>query len=202
MSRFKAVALDMMGVVYSAGDDLREIVIPYLKERGCLESDDEIVAAYRSCYREGASARSFWETLGFDPPHDAIEEGLLSRYELMPGAVLFLETMVSEAIPVFSLSNDVAEWATMRRQRFGLESYFRGCVVSGECKISKPQAGIYRILAQMLPCSTSECIFVDDREANLDGALTKGFRTALFGAEAHSAHATVKDFGELIRLVT
>jgi HAD superfamily hydrolase (TIGR01509 family) len=195
--RFKAVALDMMGVVYPIGDDLRDLIIPFLKSEGCDRSDQDFIDAYRRCYRGGADAASFWESLGYTPPFDEIETLLLHEYQLTFGAVEFLEALQAAGIPTFSLTNDVAGWAAKRRRLLGIDAYFSGAVVSGEAGIVKPEPAIYQALAQLLPCPPRECLFVDDRATNVDGAIGEGFAAVLFGAAKNETHDAVEDFAAL-----
>jgi HAD superfamily hydrolase (TIGR01509 family) len=201
MSRFKAIALDMMGVVYETGDDLRGLIIPFLQSQGCDRPAQDFIDAYRRCYRGAASAETFWESLGYTPPYEEIEALLLREYRLISGALEFLEALRAGGIPVFSLSNDVAGWAERRRQTHGIDEYFAGSVISGALGIVKPQPGIYQALIELLPCQPRECLFVDDRAENLDGAAGEGLATVLFGVSTDGTHDAVADFAALAAYV-
>jgi HAD superfamily hydrolase (TIGR01509 family) len=195
--RFKAVALDMMGVVYPIGDDLRDLIIPFLKSEGCDRPEQDFIEAYRRCYRGGADAASFWESLGYAPPFDEIETLVLREYHLTYGAIEFLEALRAAGIPVFSLTNDVAGWAAKRRRLLGIDAYFSAAVVSGEAGIVKPEPAIYQTLAKLLPCEPQECLFVDDRVTNVAGAIGEGFSAVLFGAAGDETYDAVEDFAAL-----
>ncbi|MGE0057314.1 MAG: HAD family hydrolase [Dehalococcoidia bacterium] len=201
MARFKAVALDMMGVVYPIGDDLRGLIIPFLKSEGCDLPDQAFIDAYRTCYKGGGNAEFFWQSLGYTPPYDEIESLLLHEYQLTFGAVEFLEALRVQDVPVFSLSNDVAEWASRRRKLHGIDDYFSGAVISGEIGVPKPEPAIYQALIDRLPCAPEECLFVDDRPSNLDGAAREGLATVLFGAAGHETHDAAADFEALTAYV-
>ena len=45
------VVLDGMGVIFEEGDDIRKLLVPYARERGCTLEVDEIVGSYGSGYR-------------------------------------------------------------------------------------------------------------------------------------------------------
>ncbi len=49
--------------------------------------------------------------------------------------------MREASIPVYGLSNDVGEWAALRRELLGIDGYFAGWVISGEVKSRKPELG-------------------------------------------------------------
>ncbi len=123
---FKAIALDAMGVIYPVADDLRKLLIPYLRARGCELPDDALVDLFRACYRDGMPARDLWRQTGCDWADGALETDFLALYELRPGVTPFLEAMRTAGIPLYGLSNDVAEWALTRRQAFGIAGYFQG----------------------------------------------------------------------------
>ena len=195
----KAVALDAMGVVYPVADDLREILIPYLRGRGCELADDEIVALFRACYRQGMPAQEFWQRTLCDWADGALESDFLALYELRPGVIEFLQSMRAHGVPVFGLSNDVAEWAIARRKTLGIEAYFEAWVISGEARLFKPDPAIYDRLLQLLPCRADECLFVDDTPRNVEAALAAGLQAVRFVPYGDGA-GSVGDFEALERL--
>jgi hypothetical protein len=85
----RAVALDAMGVVYTFGDDLRFLLIPFLRQNDCLHSDDEIVSAYFRCYRDGEAAATLWAEMAPGRDAEELEEAFLALYELTPGLFPF-----------------------------------------------------------------------------------------------------------------
>jgi HAD superfamily hydrolase (TIGR01509 family) len=187
----------MMGVVYPIGDDLRDLIIPYLRSQGFNLPDQVFIDAYRRCYRGGSNAESFWQSIAAKPPFDELEARLLCQYTLTGGALAFLRQLRADDIPVFSLTNDVAEWAVKRRQLLGIDEYFSGAVLSGVLGVAKPEPAIYQALIELLPWAPAECLFVDDRPANLDGAAKEGLATVLFGTKKAEAHDVVADFAAL-----
>jgi len=179
-----AVALDAMGVIYPVADDLRDLLIPYVRTRGSELTDDELVELFRACYRHGMPARELWQQTGCDWEDGALETDFLALYELRPGVIEFLQAMRSAGIPVYGLSNDVAEWAIARRKSFGIDEYFEGWVISGDVKLYKPDPAIYSLLLAMLPCPPEDCLFVDDSQANVEAARTSGLQAVRFAPDA------------------
>jgi putative hydrolase of the HAD superfamily len=199
--KVKAVALDAMGVIFPEGDDLRSLLIPFVQARAGDLSEAEIAPPYRECYRNGATSKSLWEALGFDYGDGTLEDEFLATYKLTPGVVAFLESMAWVSTPIYGLSNDVAEWSVKRRNTFELDKHFAGWVISGELKTYKPDPRMYEALVAMLPCEPGECVFVDDRERNLNAARDHGLQTVFFGATSSEGHQVVSNFEELERLV-
>ncbi len=198
---FKAIALDAMGVIYPVADDLRKLLIPYLRARGCELPDDALVDLFRACYRDGMPARDLWRQTGCDWADGALETDFLALYELRPGVIPFLEAMRTAGIPLYGLSNDVAEWALTRRQAFGIAGYFQGWVISGEARLFKPDPAIYDLLLDLLPCLAGECLFVDDTAANVEAAKSAGLQAVRFDPTQEASAWSVPDFDALQRLV-
>jgi HAD superfamily hydrolase (TIGR01509 family) len=186
-----------MGVIYPVADDLRDLLIPYLRSKDCSVPDEVIIEAYRACYRGGAPAQTIWDAAGLDAADETLEHDYLACYELNEGVVEFLEAMQSNGIPVYGLSNDVGEWAPERRKLLGIDQYFDRWIISSEVGAPKPAPAIYQRLIEILPCSPEACVFVDDRAENLEAAATHGLGTVLFGSEPVDGVRAVSDFREL-----
>ena len=67
--------------------------------------------------------------------------------------------------------------------------------------LAKPEAEIYRHAAEGLDVSPAEILFVDDREDNIEGALTAGMQAIRY-VDQHSFEAEMeaRGFGKLWRL--
>ena len=48
--------------------------------------------------------------------------------------------------------------------------YFDGKVVSGHCKLLKPEKKIYELLCSTYSLKPNECVFIDDTKANIEAA--------------------------------
>ncbi len=48
--------------------------------------------------------------------------------------------------------------------------YFDGKVVSGHCKLLKPEKEIYELLCSTYSLNPDECVFIDDTKANIEAA--------------------------------
>ena len=54
--------------------------------------------------------------------------------------------------------------------------YFDGKVVSGHCKLLKPEKEIYKLLLDTYSLKPEECLFIDDVKANIEGAESCGIK--------------------------
>jgi len=185
------VVLDAMGVIYNAGDDVGELLIPFAREKGCLLPDGEITKAYTECSLGNFTSAEFWKRLGMPGRGRDLDRQYLKRHTPTAGLIPFLAAMQKNAIPVGCISNDVSKWSRQLRQAFQLENYFFHWTISGDVRIRKPDAGIFKCFLDDTGIRPERCVFVDDREKNLDAAARLGFRTLYFsnaGAQKEGPH--------------
>jgi HAD superfamily hydrolase (TIGR01509 family) len=196
----RVVCLDAMGVIYNSADDLRELLVPFVKAR-TARADEEIHELYRRCSRGEFSSARLWELLGVPGDAEALDAEYLSAHRLNDGALAFVERCRARGIAVACISNDISEWSVWLRRRFLLDAAIAPWVVSGDHKSRKPERLIYERLLEAIGGTARGALLVDDREPNLDAASTMGFGTVLFGgASAH--HRGVGGFRQLADLVS
>ena len=103
-------------------------------------------------------------------------EGLVGRMfagagtdERMIGAV---RTARSHGVRTGLLSNS---WGNRESYRFEhFDTLFDAVVISGEVGLRKPDPAIYALAARELGVEPSSCVFVDDIDANVRGAVAAG----------------------------
>ena len=76
--------------------------------------------------------------------------------------------------------------------------FFDGTLISADEKIMKPQPEIYRLCMQRFGLKPEECIFIDDVQANVDGAVACGIAGVVFKGAA-ALRGSLKDAGIRIR---
>lgn len=76
--------------------------------------------------------------------------------------------MLSDAMP--SLIRFMDQW--------GLLSFFDATVISTQIGAIKPDPKMYKAILQRLNADPADCLFVDDRIANLEGAVATGMKAA------------------------
>ena len=72
---------------------------------------------------------------------------------------------------------------------------FDGLVISGEIGLVKPNADIYEYLLATYKLNPAECIFVDDRQDNLDAGEQAGIKGYLFDGDAEKLRTYLKKEG-------
>jgi len=197
----KCIVLDAMGVMYPVGDDVKDLLYPFIVEKGGASDYSHIRDRYIEASLGRMSAADFWRSAGVDP---SLEDEYLSRHTLSPGLTEFLNDFSSSGRELWCLSNDVAEWSQKLRRIHRLEKYFRGFIISGETGLRKPDRRIYELLLTRTKCQAGEVMFVDDNINNLNTAAELGLITALFDPlhrKACAHHEVVNGFVELLRLV-
>jgi HAD superfamily hydrolase (TIGR01509 family) len=176
----RCLALDAMGVLFAAADDVAELLIPFIRSTGGERDARAIESAYLEASLGNIDADSFWTRVGLDP---TVENAYLSQHRLSTGALEFLISALRAGLPVWCLSNDVARWSRRLRQTFGLEPLLAGAVISSDARTRKPDRGIYERLLTAAACLPSELLFVDDRAKNVAAAEALGIRAIRFTAD-------------------
>jgi len=174
-SEIRAVVLDAMGVIFEIGDDVADLLIPFVRERGgdvAAVADAYLMASLGRC-----DADAFWRAVGLDP---AVEDDYLERLRLMPGVELFIAQMHEAGMPVLCLSNDLARWAAKLRRRFALDDSFELYLTSAELGVRKPDARAFDALIGRSGYSAGSLVFIDDRAANVSAACNAGLCGQLF----------------------
>jgi putative hydrolase of the HAD superfamily len=195
-TNIKLVILDAMGVIYVAQDDVKELLIPFLRRKDCNVPDADIYSLYKECSLGRFSSIEFWHRLQVEESGESLDDEYIQGHVLSDGLLDFLQKMRSHDIPVACLSNDVLEWSVKLRKLHNLEKYISFWVISGEAGVRKPDAGIYEILVRNTRYNSGNCIFIDDHIENLDTAVRLGFNTLLFAVD-HT-----KDFSSKYKIVT
>lgn len=62
--------------------------------------------------------------------------------------------------------------------------FFDGTLISADEKVMKPQPEIYRLCMERFGLLLEECVFIDDVQANVDGAASCGMGGILFQGDA------------------
>ncbi len=192
------LVLDAMGVLYQAGDDVVDLLVPYVHQHHSAISIETINNAYLQASVGQLDAASFWTRLGMTPE---MEDNYLAGHKLVDGTYDFLSNAIKKFNVIACLSNDIAQWSLKLRRHFRLEQWISTWVISGDVGYRKPSAEIYLALIRQLNVKPQQIIFVDDRSKNLDAAKSLGFNTVLFdqaGIDSHSMHRNIKQLSELL----
>lgn len=110
-------------------------------------------------------------------PH--LLETLHADERLSPEWVAFLDTIVG-SLDLALLTNAGPDTRHTLIPRHGLDRWSPLIVISAEERISKPDSAIYLRTCERLGLPPSDCLFVDDRQSNIDGALAAGLHAIRF----------------------
>ena len=95
------------------------------------------------------------------------------------GAKEFCEAVKSNGFGVYVLSNAHKSFYSYFPRYFDLD-FFDGVVVSADVHTVKPDIKIYKHLLEKYSLKAEECLFIDDRADNVDGALKSGMKAVQF----------------------
>jgi 2-haloacid dehalogenase len=98
----------------------------------------------------------------------------------IPGTADLLWELKRRGVPVYCITNFSADKLHRARQRFDELNAFDGIVVSGEVRLLKPDAAIYRRLLDQHGIRAEETLFIDDVERNVEGARAVGMHAVRF----------------------
>lgn len=192
------VALDGMGVLYREGNDIHQILVPFVREMGSTVTEDEIVARSRALSLGRMTTADFWRSLGIEGDANQLDDAYLSRFQLSPGVIKFLRTLRDQGVQVACVTNDSTTWANKLRARHSLEGLIDPWVMSGAVGVRKPDRPIYEVLRRVTGQPPSLIMVVDDQLENLDAARDYGYQTAWFAPGASVAesngHAILRSF--------
>jgi putative hydrolase of the HAD superfamily len=169
------VVFDAMGVTFVEGDDVSNLLIPFVaRECGCTNGD-----AIRQLYLPASlgqiSSQEFWTRIRCTYPASE-REYLNTQLTLDPDFVAVAERLKKRYV-LAMLSNDVSEWSAYLRRRFALDRLFSSVVISGDHGFRKPDRRLYHVLLRSLSVAPHQCVFVDDQPRNLETAAQLGMHT-------------------------
>jgi len=201
-SSCKLLALDAMGVIYAEADDGPNLLYPFIVNKGGCRDVREVLRLYIAASLGRISSEEFWRSAGLNP---ALEDEYLEQHRLSDGLPEFLDAVASRGIDLWCLSNDVSEWSRRLREKFALQRYFRGFVISGDVGAQKPDAAIYQTLLARAGYQPGESVFVDDRLRNIETAASMGMSAILFEPAPREPHGhrypVARDFPGLLKLL-
>lgn len=93
------------------------------------------------------------------------QDGLVINIEILR----FIEHLKQNGYNTYILSNaqlDIPDYL----ERNDLNKYFNGKIISSEEKIVKPNKEIYELILKRFSLNPEECLFIDDKQENINGA--------------------------------
>ncbi len=119
------------------------------------------------------------------PEYPKERELFFSRIEdiavSFPYSEAWIRDLKERGCAVYLLSNYPRRtYRIHEKKHFGFAALVDGKVVSGFERVSKPDPAIYRILLERYQLKAEECVFIDDRQVNIDTALSLGMQGIVF----------------------
>jgi putative hydrolase of the HAD superfamily len=174
-SNIDVVIFDAMGVTFVEGDDVSNLLIPYVASQCGCTSREAIRKLYLPASLGQMSSREFWVRVGCAYPASE-REYLDTQLKLDPDFVAVAEQL-KKRYELAMLSNDISEWSAYLRRRFALDRLFTSVVISGDHGFRKPDRRLYQVLLRSLGAAPQRCVFVDDQPRNLETAAQLGMHT-------------------------
>lgn len=100
--------------------------------------------------------------------------------EMYPYAMEWLKGLKDRGYKLYILSNYSEHMMNQTKEKLKFLSLVDGAVFSYECKLMKPSGKMYEYLCQKYGLNCSECVFVDDRLENVEGAQRSGIVSVHF----------------------
>ncbi len=114
------------------------------------------------------------ELVGADLPYDEFYEIYNDIFSVNAPAIEVLARVKAAGFKTFLLSNTDPERFGFVRRRFPEVGLFDGFVLSYELQLLKPDPAIYLAAARSAGCAPDECVFIDDMDENVKGAVAAG----------------------------
>lgn len=137
--------------------------------------------AERDSYDRGRPALEYWGAVGARvgvEVSEAVAAALTDAdvagwLHTDPAALDLLAELEAAGVPLALLSNAPSPFGRAA-EREPWARHFRHLVFSGDLGLAKPDARIWVELTDRLGVSPGECLFLDDRQVNVDGAIRAG----------------------------
>ena len=98
----------------------------------------------------------------------------------IPGMIELVERLSARGVPLFAITNFSHEFWPPFRAQWPVFDLFQNIIVSGEERLTKPDAAIYQLALRRFGLVPGEGLFVDDRPENIAAAQANGFAGHLF----------------------
>jgi epoxide hydrolase-like predicted phosphatase len=102
--------------------------------------------------------------------------------DLLPNEpmIALMASLRAEGYRMALLTNNVREWEQRWRAMAPIDELFDVVVDSAFVGMRKPEPEIYELCCARLGVAASECLFIDDREDNCEGAAAMGMRVVRY----------------------
>lgn len=99
---------------------------------------------------------------------------------VLAGSLDLLTRVKAAGYGVYALTDNLTTIVEHLKTVYNFWDMFDGAVVSADVGCLKPSAQIYNILLNQQNLKAAECLFLDDRQTNVDGAIAVGMHAIQF----------------------
>ncbi len=189
-------------VIFDYGNTLvhvkeRELVATYTDDPDAIEALVEVFFSrvYWDRLDEGTLSHDDWiaDAKTKLPPalHPLLPTIAATWFERLP-VIEGMDKLVSElhagGIKLYLLSN-ISKIFSEHRNEIAILKDFDGILCSADHQVTKPAPAIYQLLIDRFSLSTNGCLFVDDKQENLDAAEAFGIKTYRFDGDVAAFRA-------------
>jgi HAD superfamily hydrolase (TIGR01509 family) len=121
--------------------------------------------------------RFFRDRRSFD--HQGLKAAMVAAYRWLDGVEPLVARLAAAGWPMVALSN-YPEWYQLIEDKLGIGRHIDWRFVSCRTGVRKPDPRAYEDAAESLGLRPDRLLFIDDRQANTDGARAVGLDTILF----------------------
>ena len=106
----KNLVLDAMGVIYSVGDDVRDLLLPYIKEKGGIQDFSKIWDIYHSASLGHMPSSELWKAVGLNPHSVDFSGGIWGNTKKLPAKeIQEVTTMCGHAMVASNLVKSMVD---------------------------------------------------------------------------------------------
>ncbi|MBR4514757.1 MAG: HAD family phosphatase [Lachnospiraceae bacterium] len=136
-----------------------------------VENEDEAVTHFQELFPQYTDDIAlFWEKI----------EDIVKEFDYAPGLV---QSLKDKGYKVYALSNYPDKLSDLHWKHFEFLKLVDGYLISAKEKLAKPDERFYRLLESRFGLDLTECMFVDDREVNVEAAAALGMKAVHFTGE-------------------
>lgn len=174
----KAIIFDMAGVL------LRSVFkSPFsraLQQKWNISHEEFVAARKTQWYRFARGEigeEIFWKgvlsQLGIKEDYKQFSKKIYESFEAMPGTLALVKAL-KRRYRLAILSNSSHEWGNYCIKKYLFNKLFDAIILSCDEGITKPSPDIFIIAAGRLDVMPEECVFIDDKQTNVDAARSTG----------------------------
>lgn len=180
MTRPEVILFDVMGTI------VREPFLAEVPEFFAISREELYPLLSRQAWfafergeldEAGFAARFFKD--GRDLDVVGLKAALVSGYDYLEGMDSLLADLCAAGVTMHALSN-YPEWYQLIEDKLTLSRYLEWSFVSCQTGVRKPDSAAFVIPVARLGLAPEQCLFIDDRPGNCDGARAAGLRALLF----------------------